>query len=209
MDPLTFPTVAAWLCENPTIVEKHLTDYFTKNEGRFFEYFIGQSDPFQFTPWDFLAISALSINPRASTMAAVLESEGNHLNIALAAAQKEIRALPAEERSLWAIDAIHLREESTLYKLYYLLRVIPDVGPTTASKLLAAKFTEIVPIRDSKVKLLLQADDDWWIPMREVMRNKELRDELSDVSLPLEGHDPSLLRRLDVVLWMEAASRGF
>lgn len=208
MDALTFQNVARWLCDNPAIIEKHLTDYFTNFEGRFFEYYIARSDPFKFTPWDFLALSALSINPPASTMATVLESEGNQLNIALASAQREIGALPVDERTLWTIDSKYLREESNLYELYYKLKEIPGVAKVTASKLLAAKFAEIVPIRDSKVELLLQADDYWWLPMQEVTRTQELREKLSAVSVPILGRGPSLLRRLDVVLWMEAKGRS-
>ncbi len=82
-----------------------------------------------------------------------------------------------------------------------------DLGSVKASKLMATKYPGLVPIYDSKVSWLLglTEKDPWWRPMRELVL--EVKEELE--SLTLERHDihVTTLRRLDVVLWMQAKSR--
>ena len=75
------------------------------------------------------------------------------------------------------------------------------LGRTTTSKLLAAKRPGIVPIRDTVVERLLQADDAWWAPMRLLVQDSRIRNVLVDASTGPVPTNVFLLRRLDVVLW--------
>lgn len=77
------------------------------------------------------------------------------------------------------------------------------------SKLLACKFPELIPIRDGRVEKLLGWSDkkEWWEPMHALLdktieRLDELQINKSDISV-------TTLRKLDVILWMEARERGF
>jgi hypothetical protein len=71
---------------------------------------------------------------------------------------------------------------------------------------MAAKFPDIIPIRDSKVEALLGCEESvsWWQPVLEVFASVEA--VLNRLST---GHfNATNLRKLDVILWMEARKRG-
>jgi hypothetical protein len=71
-----------------------------------------------------------------------------------------------------------------------------------ASKLLAAKRPHLIPIRDSAVSELLRAGKKWWLPMLEVVSDEQIRTNIAELSKTVPA-DVSVLRRLDVILWME------
>ena len=77
-----------------------------------------------------------------------------------------------------------------------------------ASKLLAGKRPHLVPIRDSVVEQLLGAGTDYWTPMRDILSDPELRRTLKFISNGVAPPNVSLLRRLDVILWMEGKAQG-
>ena len=79
----------------------------------------------------------------------------------------------------------------------------------TQSKLLATKFPAHVPIRDRRVEGLLglAKSNDWWMPMRELLGSPGVSKTLADVQLVGDGAKATLLRRLDVILWMEHLTR--
>ena len=82
----------------------------------------------------------------------------------------------------------------------------------TASKLLATKFPAVVPIRDSKVETLLglEKSREWWFPIRKLITvpDLSLAGYLDELEVPAEVGHVTTLRRLDVILWMEAKARG-
>ena len=75
------------------------------------------------------------------------------------------------------------------------------------SKLMATKFPELIPIRDSRVEALLECTGhhEWWKPMHRLL--SETRKALSSLEIFNASIEVSLLRKLDVVLWMEASDR--
>ena len=107
---------------------------------------------------------------------------------------------------LWTIPPRFLASDNELANLYEALKSVDGFGYVTASKLLAVKFPDLIPIRDSKVEKLLQAQELWWEPMAQVMKNEEIFKILTDLSDGLQTKQPrpSLLRVLDVLLWMRA-----
>lgn len=77
------------------------------------------------------------------------------------------------------------------------------------SKLLACKFPDLIPIRDRRVERLLGWGDqkEWWEPMHALLdktseRLNQFRINKSEISV-------TTLRKLDVILWMEARERDF
>ncbi|MEU0792442.1 DUF6308 family protein [Amycolatopsis sp. NPDC005961] len=79
----------------------------------------------------------------------------------------------------------------------------------TANKLLARKRPHLLPVYDSQVKAVLDAPRSVWACLwtwfqgdsRRADAVSELRDQACDL------HDISLLRCLDVILWMQATGR--
>ncbi len=83
-----------------------------------------------------------------------------------------------------------------------------DVGPTIASKLLAAKRPRLVPIEDTVVRDALGPEVNKWSSWRDALRDESLRDLIADRTSSAPDH-MSLLRRIDVVVWMRnRPSRG-
>lgn len=83
------------------------------------------------------------------------------------------------------------------------------MGYVTSSKLLAAKFPHLVPIRDDKVEraLGLKGHDAWWEPLRDALRptshDVDPVSALERLSIPDRSLHVSALRRLDIILWMK------
>jgi hypothetical protein len=86
------------------------------------------------------------------------------------------------------------------------------LGYVTTSKLLAAKFPSVIPIRDSKVETLLglAKSREWWEPIRNLFTapGLSLADHIDGLNVSEKIGNVTTLRRLDVVLWMEAKARG-
>jgi hypothetical protein len=95
--------------------------------------------------------------------------------------------------------------------LYGLIRRLPDVGPTTTSKLLARKRPRLVPIRDEVVERILQVvGAEWWSPLAWALSDEapggiERRDRINSLAPIVRV---STLRRLDVAVWMVGSGSG-
>ena len=208
--PIPVTEIRSWLLsdENKQRIQNHLNRYFTvKYSGKHFEWFVAQSDLKMFTPWDILAVEALSVTVPTETARWLLEpntERDDHLAEAL-------RSLVPGQDSLWTCDEELLSDGKPLSKLYSMLRAEEGLGYVTASKLMAAKFPSVVPIRDSKVETLLglEKSREWWSPIRKLFTvpGQSLAGYLDELKVPTEVGKVTTLRRLDVILWMEAKAR--
>jgi len=93
---------------------------------------------------------------------------------------------------------------------YWLLRQCRGVGRTVANKLLARKRPQLLPVYDEQVHHLLGQPPSAWSLLWSWFHICQVRDEgLAAFDEEVAGiKDISLLRRLDVVLWMAATSGG-
>ena len=209
--PIPISEIHTWLfaTENKYRIQSHLTRYFSNYNGRHFEWFITRSDPRIFTSWDILAVEALSVSVRTETAKWLLEP--NEIRDDLLAESR--LSLGSGQGSLWTCDEKLLNSGGALSDLYTLMREKDGLGYVTASKLLATKFPAVVPIRDSQVESLLdlRKSKEWWSPIRGLFNSHDqsLANYLSDFSVPIEVGNVTTLRRLDVILWMEAKARRF
>ena len=209
--PIPVTEIRAWLLadDNRQRIEDHLSWYFTvKYSGKHFEWFVLQSDPKKFTPWDILAVEALSVTVPTETARWLFEANtkrDDHL-------AKALRSLVPDQDSLWTCDENLLSDGGSLSDLYTLIREKDGLGQVTASKLLATKFPAAVPIRDSKVETLLglEKSREWWSPIRGLFAadGESLAEYLDGFDVPVEVGTVTTLRRLDVILWMEAKARN-
>jgi len=210
LDPSSPNSVGRWLSseDNKVRIQQHLTRYFTADySGRHFEWFCSQSPSSQFGPWDVLAIEALSVGLPPQTVRWLLEPDLKRDTLLDRAHQ-----LVAEDKTLWECDINLLRRGGALSDLYDLLRDEKGLGYVTTSKLMAAKFPRLVPIRDSRVEVLLnmKGQKEWWEPIRSLFadNNCSLAMYLNEeFDVPPEIGEVTTLRRLDVILWMESRAR--
>jgi hypothetical protein len=90
-------------------------------------------------------------------------------------------------------------------QLFSELKKIPYVGPTTASKLAAAKRPRLLPIWDSQVSRALGATRmswrQYWRAWRETITPAV--DELYLIASEVGHPDLSPLRTLDIIIWMD------
>lgn len=213
--PIPLTEIRGWLlCESHRVrLEDHLDWYLRFYDGRFFEQYHRRTKSPLFGPWDVLAVEMLSVTVPPAAIDWLLRPDAIRDELLI----KINQFLIDGRDTLWTCDASLLegrREDFTeggeLFHLYYILRE-NGIGPVTTSKLLAAKFPALVPIRDSKVAHLLGMDDDanWWQAIRSLFNSDgpSLAQHLDGLALP-QGVDPiTTLRRLDIVLWMEAQAR--
>lgn len=206
--PITDPV--EWMASNVERARGHLTTYFQTHRGRFFEVFLAESRPGAFDPWSILAVSALSVTPPADAIAEIIQNPGP-----LSELVGECEKALSSSVDPWERTRI-VRDSACFADLYKELKAIERVGHVTASKLLASKFPDVVPIRDSKVEKLLGLTKEWWAPMHHtllrVLENwPDIDAQTSPIGFESGGAPtvaPTALRRIDVVLWMEAKSRG-
>lgn len=208
--PIPVTEIRSWLlaAENKQRIQNHLSRYFTvMYSGKHFEWFVGQSDSKMFTPWDILAVEALSVTVPTETARWLLEPHKRRDELL---AESRHRLVPGQD-SLWTCDEELLSDCKPLSKLYSMLRAEEGLGYVTASKLMAAKFPSVVPIRDSKVETLLglEKSREWWSPIRKLftVSGQSLAGYLEELKVPAEVGKVTTIRRLDVILWMEAKAR--
>jgi hypothetical protein len=89
-------------------------------------------------------------------------------------------------------------------RLHAALKKLDGVGGVTAGKLLAAKRPRLIPILDEKVEGTLKPPKDrFWVTMYDELADSARRQIIAQVTDTAPAH-VSLLRRIDVALWMDA-----
>ena len=90
-------------------------------------------------------------------------------------------------------------------ELWEALRDVKGFGPTRISKLLARKRPKLLPIRDSVVNEILGITGfSWWRALSDSFRDSEITEVLRSFN-PSANVKPSLLRVLDVAVWMHGS----
>lgn len=80
------------------------------------------------------------------------------------------------------------------------------IGPTTASKIMARKRPNLIPITDERVGDLVGRKGDYWLQWYMALTDdSRLPERLDDINEKAGIHqNPSPLRVLDAILWMHA-----
>ena len=189
--------------DNRSAISANLDRYFRGTgraafSGRRFDDLAAESDPYCFTATDIAAVCTLSVPLTGQAVAQLLFDRAEVLSELLA-------ACPNPELELWALDPTALDKDGPLAACYAAVRSLHKVGPVRASKLMAAKRPRLVPVRDSVVEAFIGASPRsyWWRPMQQIVSNEAVRRRLEELSPDDLSDHVSILRRLDVVLWME------
>lgn len=153
---------------------------------------------------DIVAVACLSIHVPAAASVQILGRQ----RVEITSLLSDISTLNLEDIS-FVEHEIYLGEATPAFKLWRLLRDHPGVGQTTASKIMARKRPGLIPIYDSVVGRATgfpNADGNWRAWHEALSSNGSLTDSLRLLrkSAGLDGI--SLLRILDVVLWMHGTS---
>ncbi len=185
--------------------ERRLELYFNDGAdgmtGRFFDRLGGSGDrpeiAYQFSADDLLAVSMLGVEIRRKTAIEILIDRAS-----------EFTALLAEipiGLDLWEAEEIHVANGSPADLLWRKLNEVYDIGWVKAGKLLARKRPRLIPVYDQLVKegLRRHEDDQWWVPLRNLLiGSPNVLEQLHDLrTMSGIGTDISLLRVLDVAVW--------
>jgi hypothetical protein len=162
------------------------------------------SDPNTIAPADFVAVSMLSVKvpPRAAIR--LLGRDSASITELLSQIDSSVDILDVEPEAL--------RADAPAANLWNVLRGGRDgLGPTTTSKLLAAKRPRLLPIWDSFVERATGLDTvDYWAKFRSVLNDDDRRiwKWLGDIRSQASNVPKSVteLRMLDVLLWMSIAT---
>ncbi|OBJ98366.1 DUF6308 family protein [Mycobacterium sp. 1245852.3] len=162
-------------------------------------------DPNTLGPEDFLAVSMLSVSVPATAAIRLLGPDATRVSELLSQIPVDVDIVDADSQIFCA--------ESPLGRLWDLLRQSRDgLGPTTTSKLLAAKRPRLVPIWDSFVEQAtgLGPLGSWW--RFQYVLNDDQRcvwDWLGGVRQLATNVPDSVseLRILDVLLWMSVEGK--
>lgn len=216
-EPIGLEKIADWIRENESRAKVLFEDYFAvrvgdnANEvwnGQHFEWFSNRVARDRFTEIDLAAIGALSVDLKAQTARELIEDNSGELRQLLRECELWI-ATHGADLSDPNLSMDWLKQGSCFQRLWSEL-IRPeriDLGPVKASKLMAAKYPGLIPIYDSNVSWLLKprADHSWWGPMRALLL--EVNEVLENLRLLRNDIYVTPLRKLDVVLWMEASDR--
>jgi hypothetical protein len=101
--------------------------------------------------------------------------------------------------NLWDVSDEELAAVDPLWKL--LMKSKDGVGRTRASKLLARKRPQLVPITDTVIVRRIGARGETWAAIRYCLQDESLRRSVERLRPP-QAEGASVLRLLDVALWM-------
>jgi hypothetical protein len=154
----------------------------------------------RFTADDIVAVSFLSVEVSAEAAIRLLETEAADFSTLLGELGPD-RDL-ATETARWQDDWVG-------WRLFERLRALPDVGPTTASKLLARKRPRLRPIYDSKVAEVIGLKSVWEPLRHELQVNTKLHVRLLTLRDGAGvGEAISAIRVFDVLAWMQGTGKG-
>lgn len=166
LEPEFAPLAAALLDDYYTATRDNGQPWFT---GARFETIGGRwNDPAnadRFTAGDVVAVSCLSVRLQGAAAIRILEHQADRIGELLA-------AMPRSGVSLWEVPESEIGPKSAASELWWLLRDgLDGIGRTTASKLMARKRADLVPIYDSVVgsALGLANANGHWETMRHLM----------------------------------------
>ena len=183
-----------------------LRTYFTTGTytGGRFESFGGGGDRADvanvITAEDIVAVSLLGVRIPGEPALAMLEK-----------LQSEISALLTQIPlgvDLWDVAEDAVSADAAANELWTLLVGLPGIEWVTAGKLMARKRPRLIPVYDQVVREALERpspDAFFWTELRRVLlENPDVLTRLRDIRDQLALHDVSLLRILDVAIWMGA-----
>ena len=215
--PIGYEQTADWIRGNGSTVKEHFNNYFDKRvgenathvwHGQHFEWFANRVARDCYTEIDLAAIGALSVDLPAQTARELIEDHDGVLRQLLMECELWTTTYGADISHPDLSDA-WLNKESCFRRLWDELvkRERIGLGTVKASKLMAAKYPGLVPIFDSQVSWLLglTMNDPWWKPMRDLVI--EVKPKLDELQLDRDDIHITTIRKLDVVLWMEAEWR--
>jgi hypothetical protein len=151
---------------------------------------LGQNLPGEVTADDLLAVSLLDIAWRPEAVRQLLGSEAERVSAMLAAISSDLDLWEASDADLAAVDL-----------LWDALLDMPCVGTATAAKLLARKRPRLCPVTDRVVIRAVGLPGLTWETLRCLLRDPDARAEVEALRPP-EAADASLLRILDVAIWV-------
>jgi hypothetical protein len=153
------------------------------------------------TAADIVAVSALSIQWRAITTLELLDERRDQLSRLLAAIPAVAITDPVAPQLL--------ADGGPVDKLWAVLRKVNHVGPTTAGKLISRKRPHLVPVFDQVVNSAIGAPRRYWLWWQGQFADDSIARAAENFRRDVGGIDHvSLLRCLDVAIWMHATGRG-
>jgi hypothetical protein len=187
----------------------HLKQYFglgewagRENTGAHFDSFEGHG-PGRLTAEDIIAVACLSVHVPARAALEILGTESGEISRLLGLIPNSaLEDVPFEAHDKW------FGEGSAALLLWRLLRTHQDVDATTASKIMARKRLGLIPIYDSVVGRLTgfpTAKGTWRAWHQAFSTDAEFTDRLRSLREAAGLEHVTLLRILDVVLWMHGA----
>lgn len=195
--------------------EEYVREYYTRDQfyGSAFDDTL--TVPYQFTEQDLLRLSLLSVPASGSIVRDLQrgfftepldECGGVSLNALLAEIPQNLAFEDLDDEEFQNHLAVGSPAD-TLWKA--ITKISPtrnwEMGQTSTSKLLAAKRPHLIPIYDSVVEKAFgkSGSADHWTDMRELFtQDEDLASQLRSLS-KLSGKRVSVIRLLDVVLWMD------
>lgn len=161
--------------------------------GADFEKITDRSTPDFITARDIVAVQTLSVTVPAETAIWLLIGSGkDHVHDLL-------RQIPTV-LDLWNAGPAEIGPKSPLWRLWDLLHAQNNVGNAITAKLLHAKRPRLVPLQDSRVDPIFDSDDIWGALAHTLaLPSDRAKIESATCNAPV---GLSLLRRMDVVLWM-------
>jgi hypothetical protein len=151
---------------------------------------LGRNPPAAITADDLLAVTLLDITWRPQVVRILLGSRLRELSQMLAAIPEDIDLWDADDEVSKRIDL-----------LWDALMAIDGIGTASATKLLARKRPRLCPISDSVVIKAVGVPGRTWAVLRCLLQDPAVRGQVAALR-PAAAAEASLLRILDVILWI-------
>jgi hypothetical protein len=143
---------------------------------------------------DLVAVTMLSVEVPARAAIAVLGSMADEI-------QQLLTEIPSDI-DLHEADPSLVSPGSPADRLWAQLDSLAGVGWVTAGKLLARKRPRLIPVYDSVVREAVGAPKHFWTWLHQQLQDSKLVDQIRVLRAEADVEHLSLLRTLDVAIWM-------